>query len=511
VPKRALPGPFSYVDGLSARQAPSSFGAAFPAVSVPNEQPVAISDGHHKRAGSLAGIPSIFPATSITTRCKLATRPRSRSTIGDRARSRSRRLSGVAFVTTRPQPAAFVRVVTNHGSDTNKSERERERTTTTRRNTTDQSDLFHRPDQKAEATQRPGLLPSLGARPRAAQADRGAVRGHARPARAPDRPQLPHRARAPRPLVQRRLDTQRQACCPPGPVRLAHSPGQQTRRVPVPSLGSQPRAHHPHRGRHRPAHPPRAGTATRRVAMRALARAELAVALRPPLSPARRGARQRQTDRNRGRAHAQKPRPPCNDRRAAQLGLRLGLVLRPRASASRVVRARRNRALRQRHHSPPSAQPDRLAAARGLGSHLRLMPSRRFERRHVPHPRPRHHDGGELAIDSSHLADLIAERLVAHSRERSRWIGADVVAEHLGVDVSFVYEHATELGARRLGTGPKARLRFRLDLVDEALRSSDGCSENQEFSKTAPSRRRQARPSSGPIPLLPVRQSRSDS
>lgn len=138
------------------------------------------------------------------------------------------------------------------------------------------------------------------------------------------------------------------------------------------------------------------------------------------------------------------------------------------------------------------------------------MPSQHFERRHVPHPRPRPLDGGELATDSSHLADLIAERLVAHSRERSRWVGADVVADHLGVDVPYVYEHAAELGARRLGTGPRARLRFRLDLVDEALRPTARPSENQVFSAAAPSRRRQASRSSCHVPLLPIRRSGSD-
>src|SRR5690242_13253040 len=43
------------------------------------------------------------------------------------------------------------------------------------------------------------------------------------------------------------------------------------------------------------------------------------------------------------------------------------------------------------------------------------------------------------------------------------------VAGYLAVDRSYVYEHADELGARRLGTGPKARLRFALEDVDRAI------------------------------------------
>jgi len=43
------------------------------------------------------------------------------------------------------------------------------------------------------------------------------------------------------------------------------------------------------------------------------------------------------------------------------------------------------------------------------------------------------------------------------------------VAHHLGTSRGYVYEHADELGARRLGTGPKARLRFDLAGVDRRL------------------------------------------
>jgi len=39
-------------------------------------------------------------------------------------------------------------------------------------------------------------------------------------------------------------------------------------------------------------------------------------------------------------------------------------------------------------------------------------------------------------------------------------VDAASVAEHLGVSRDYVYEHADDLGARRLGSGPRARLRF---------------------------------------------------
>jgi excisionase family DNA binding protein len=43
------------------------------------------------------------------------------------------------------------------------------------------------------------------------------------------------------------------------------------------------------------------------------------------------------------------------------------------------------------------------------------------------------------------------------------------VAEWLNVSRAYVYEHADELGAERLGTGPKARLRFDAAVVEQSL------------------------------------------
>ena len=43
---------------------------------------------------------------------------------------------------------------------------------------------------------------------------------------------------------------------------------------------------------------------------------------------------------------------------------------------------------------------------------------------------------------------------------RAPLIDASALAVELGVSRDWVYEHAAELGALRLGSGPKARLRF---------------------------------------------------
>jgi hypothetical protein len=68
-------------------------------------------------------------------------------------------------------------------------------------------------------------------------------------------------------------------------------------------------------------------------------------------------------------------------------------------------------------------------------------------------------------------------------------VDAETVARYLAVDRDWVYAHAAELGARRLGSGPRARLRFSLPELDERLRT---CFEGRE-SKGPP------RPESKPI------------
>ena len=87
-------------------------------------------------------------------------------------------------------------------------------------------------------------------------------------------------------------------------------------------------------------------------------------------------------------------------------------------------------------------------------------------------------------------------------------VDAQALAEHLGTTRSFVYEHAAELGARRLGRGPRARLRFSLADVDAALTSCSLSRESDEaVSRTVePIRRRRRTGSLGTsVPLLPIR------
>jgi len=76
--------------------------------------------------------------------------------------------------------------------------------------------------------------------------------------------------------------------------------------------------------------------------------------------------------------------------------------------------------------------------------------------------------------------DAIAERAalrVVQLLERPdagreyQFIDPKVLARKLNVSVDYVYAHAMELGAMRLGDGPKARLRFDLQTAQRATRA----------------------------------------
>jgi hypothetical protein len=63
------------------------------------------------------------------------------------------------------------------------------------------------------------------------------------------------------------------------------------------------------------------------------------------------------------------------------------------------------------------------------------------------------------------LARQIAELLASGERPRPRHLTAAEVSDWWGVDRAWVYAHATELGAKRLGAGERPRLRFDADVV----------------------------------------------
>jgi hypothetical protein len=67
------------------------------------------------------------------------------------------------------------------------------------------------------------------------------------------------------------------------------------------------------------------------------------------------------------------------------------------------------------------------------------------------------------------IAQRVTELLRADLAPSPRLLTPSQVAERFAVSRTWVYEHAVELGAMRLGQGPKARLRFDAEIVSQVL------------------------------------------
>jgi hypothetical protein len=89
---------------------------------------------------------------------------------------------------------------------------------------------------------------------------------------------------------------------------------------------------------------------------------------------------------------------------------------------------------------------------------------------------------------------------------RAKLIDASQLALHLGVTRTWVYEHANQLGAIRLGPGSKARLRFDLDTATAAINGRPAGRETSRPTSPPPGtrRRRPKRGADSATPLLPI-------
>jgi hypothetical protein len=101
------------------------------------------------------------------------------------------------------------------------------------------------------------------------------------------------------------------------------------------------------------------------------------------------------------------------------------------------------------------------------------------------------------------VAELVADRVPAGAP----LVDAEALARFLNVERSYVYEHAAELGAVRLGDGPRARLRF--DVVEAMRRLTCSIGRGSEGAASRvvePGRRRRRSGRLGTsAPLLPIR------
>jgi hypothetical protein len=105
--------------------------------------------------------------------------------------------------------------------------------------------------------------------------------------------------------------------------------------------------------------------------------------------------------------------------------------------------------------------------------------------------------GIRLDLTDEQVADL--RRQLGVEAPVSQWIDATEAARRLGVSRDYIYAHADALGAKRLGDGPKARLRFNV-----AKLAAPGERAGSEAKPNAPKRRQRK----VGVPLLEVRGTR---
>jgi hypothetical protein len=113
-------------------------------------------------------------------------------------------------------------------------------------------------------------------------------------------------------------------------------------------------------------------------------------------------------------------------------------------------------------------------------------------------------DSSEIEEIASRIGDAIVERvaqvimtegLIPTAPATTAWLDAQEVARRLGVSRDWVYEHADELGASRIGSGPRPRLRFPPEILDQRSTKLTPA----EATSEAPKRR------SKPGGLIPIR------
>ncbi len=123
------------------------------------------------------------------------------------------------------------------------------------------------------------------------------------------------------------------------------------------------------------------------------------------------------------------------------------------------------------------------------------------------------HAAAEL---TPHTIEQIAQRVAQLLHERgdtssqpAQLLDAAQLATHLGVTRTWVYEHAHQLGAIRLGTGTKGRLRFDLDTATTAIERLHDKPPTDTTAGEAPRRGRPRRRQQATVPLLPIHEPRT--
>jgi len=108
-------------------------------------------------------------------------------------------------------------------------------------------------------------------------------------------------------------------------------------------------------------------------------------------------------------------------------------------------------------------------------------------------------DQESIEAIAQRVAELLSPQAPAEAPP-ARLLSAAEVSEALGVERSWVYEHAIELGALRIGDGPRPRLRFDLNTVQERLARLSA----PHAAPSAPDTGRSMPIAPDSVPLLPI-------
>jgi hypothetical protein len=105
------------------------------------------------------------------------------------------------------------------------------------------------------------------------------------------------------------------------------------------------------------------------------------------------------------------------------------------------------------------------------------------------------------------LVEAVAQRvleLLGERDARSRLVSAGALAALLGRTREWVYDHAEDLGGRRIGDGERPRLWFDVDRALSGRLTSGGSQPPDPPAVTGQSRHRRRRATGSDVPLLPV-------
>jgi hypothetical protein len=114
-----------------------------------------------------------------------------------------------------------------------------------------------------------------------------------------------------------------------------------------------------------------------------------------------------------------------------------------------------------------------------------------------------------IALDAATveaIARCVVELLERRGLQGRELVDAAELARRFGIERSWVYSHAIELGAVKLGDGPKPRLRFDPDIAARVLRT---VAEGSAADLPARSGERAGQPQRGrrsEVRLLPIRE-----